>query len=291
MSYYTKPQRHSEVDAASIFQELWPNARTRRAVALLLADFVRRAAERTSAWSVVLNADAIKLDVGRVQLLRLWGERVSLYILGGRQRSAPGWLEDMSGRKTVAYKSVNVPSRELLVPADRVYLLPRAIRDAALRYIDEAASRRGGKSSWARAHSPGVLAFLRHYLRINLPEGEAIPDNDDLLWRTYLEGERIDRTIAVYERSSAARTACIALYGYKCAACDRTLGQVYGPIAAKVIHVHHLRPLQTGNRLRSVDPLIDLRPICPNCHAVAHARRPPLSINEVRALLAVARKV
>jgi predicted HNH restriction endonuclease len=34
-----------------------------------------------------------------------------------------------------------------------------------------------------------------------------------------------------------------------------------------------------------VDPVADLRPVCPNCHAVLHSRRPAYSIEEVRGLL------
>ena len=34
-----------------------------------------------------------------------------------------------------------------------------------------------------------------------------------------------------------------------------------------------------------VDPVTDLRPVCPNCHAVLHARKPAYSIEDVRELL------
>jgi hypothetical protein len=30
-----------------------------------------------------------------------------------------------------------------------------------------------------------------------------------------------------------------------------------------------------------VDPVKDLRPVCPNCHAMIHRRSPPLSIEEI----------
>ena len=34
-----------------------------------------------------------------------------------------------------------------------------------------------------------------------------------------------------------------------------------------------------------VDPVRDLRPVCPNCHVVIHLRHPPRAIEEVRAML------
>jgi predicted HNH restriction endonuclease len=34
-----------------------------------------------------------------------------------------------------------------------------------------------------------------------------------------------------------------------------------------------------------VDPVADLRPVCPNCHAVLHRRIPAYSIEEVRVFL------
>jgi 5-methylcytosine-specific restriction protein A len=51
-------------------------------------------------------------------------------------------------------------------------------------------------------------------------------------------------------------------------------------------HVHHLKLLSTVGSGYQVDPIEDLRPVCPNCHAVIHRREPPYSIDEVRAFLA-----
>lgn len=93
--------------------------------------------------------------------------------------------------------------------------------------------------------------------------------------------------VNAYERDPEARRRCIAHHGTACAACERVLADVYGPIAVGLIHVHHLRPLsECGGRGHQVDPVTDLRPVCPNCHAVLHRRRPPLAIEELQALLA-----
>jgi predicted HNH restriction endonuclease len=34
-----------------------------------------------------------------------------------------------------------------------------------------------------------------------------------------------------------------------------------------------------------LNPIADLRPGCPNCHAVIHRREPPFSIDEVKQML------
>ena len=34
-----------------------------------------------------------------------------------------------------------------------------------------------------------------------------------------------------------------------------------------------------------LDPIRDLRPVCPNCHAVIHRREPPFSIEEIKHML------
>ena len=47
-------------------------------------------------------------------------------------------------------------------------------------------------------------------------------------------------------------------------------------------HVHHLYPLAEGER--DVNPITDLRPVCPSCHGMIHWFRPMLTIEEARLL-------
>lgn len=102
----------------------------------------------------------------------------------------------------------------------------------------------------------------------------------------YYEGAVSTIPVVEYERSGKARDACVAHYGRKCAACGLCLADVYGDAAEGLIHVHHLRQLASITRQYQVDPIADLRPVCPNCHAVIHSRRPlPYSIEEVAAML------
>lgn len=93
-------------------------------------------------------------------------------------------------------------------------------------------------------------------------------------------------SVNAYERNPAARAKCVAHYGTVCQACGTDFGSSYGPIADGFIHVHHLKPLSEIGCEYEVDPIGDLRPVCPNCHAVIHLGGGCRSIEEVKQLLA-----
>jgi hypothetical protein len=50
---------------------------------------------------------------------------------------------------------------------------------------------------------------------------------------------------------------------------------------AGFIHVHHRKPLALIGRSYAVNPVKDLVPVCPNCHAMLHTQNPPLSVEEL----------
>ena len=98
------------------------------------------------------------------------------------------------------------------------------------------------------------------------------------------EGSAYRITVNTYERSSRARKLCLEHHGYACACCDMTFESTYGTEFAKIIHVHHLTPLSVVDATYVIDPLADLIPVCPNCHAAVHSKNPPYSIGEIRRL-------
>lgn len=103
-----------------------------------------------------------------------------------------------------------------------------------------------------------------------------------------LEGAIRRVIVNAYERSAEARSLCIARYGTRCVICDFDFGLSYGELLEGYIHVHHLRPLPEIREEYDVDPINDLRPVCPNCHAVIHSRSLPFTIDEVKEMLACA---
>ncbi len=97
------------------------------------------------------------------------------------------------------------------------------------------------------------------------------------------EGRLVPASTVVHERNPEARRLCIEHYGTICHICGFDSKSVYG--IAGVIHVHHLRPLSEIRGEYEVDPVEDLRPICPNCHAIVHLGGRCRSIEEVRSML------
>jgi hypothetical protein len=102
---------------------------------------------------------------------------------------------------------------------------------------------------------------------------------------SYYEGATKTVSVNSYERNSKARLACIAHYGWACQACGIDFSEQYGDRGKEFIHVHHLRPLHEVGEEYEIDPVNDLRPICPNCHAMIHRKEPLLSIEDLSILL------
>lgn len=103
--------------------------------------------------------------------------------------------------------------------------------------------------------------------------------------QTFPEGALTRVTVNKYERDPAARKKCLAQYGHQCSVCDLNFADEYGDIGRDFIHVHHLKELSTVGPGYEVDPIDDLRPVCPNCHAMLHKRRPAFTPEELRGML------
>jgi 5-methylcytosine-specific restriction protein A len=85
-----------------------------------------------------------------------------------------------------------------------------------------------------------------------------------------------------FERDPVARTKCLAHHGYKCAVCSFDFEEFYGSIGQNYIHVHHTFPFSEVREKYLLDPIRDLIPVCPNCHAMIHRTRPILTIVQLK---------
>jgi 5-methylcytosine-specific restriction enzyme A len=123
------------------------------------------------------------------------------------------------------------------------------------------------------------LAGPRLELLPELMPGE-MPENTRLS-----EGSTYRVAVTAYERNPEARRMCLAHYGTSCVVCGFDFKATYGAIAEDFIHVHHIRMLATIGKEYTVDPVKDLRPVCPNCHSVIHLKSPPYTVEELKAVV------
>jgi hypothetical protein len=114
---------------------------------------------------------------------------------------------------------------------------------------------------------------------------EAEEPEDIVAGEMYYEGATTKISVNVYERNAEARRVCLHRHGFNCSICEFNFEAVYGEVGEGFIHVHHLKPLSEITGTYQLDPVKDLRPVCPNCHAMLHRRKPAYSIDEIKEML------
>lgn len=139
-----------------------------------------------------------------------------------------------------------------------------------------------GQGRWTWRMYPEVAKALEllGWVEVGTPIAEEV-DTPEL----YVEGAAVNVPVNAFERNARARQACVDHHGYDCTVCGFNFARTYGPPGEHLIHVHHVVPLAAKGQTYVVDPAVDLRPVCANCHAIIHRRRPPYSIDEARALI------
>jgi 5-methylcytosine-specific restriction enzyme A len=100
-----------------------------------------------------------------------------------------------------------------------------------------------------------------------------------------VEGSVREITIKSYDRSPLARQRCIEAHGYTCSVCHFNFEEVYGALGECFIEVHHTKPIASYGGTHQIDPVMDLRPVCANCHRVIHRNNPPLGVDELQDIL------
>ena len=126
----------------------------------------------------------------------------------------------------------------------------------------------------------GVVRQAREWNRHEATGDEAGADG----WM--VEGAMQLTQVVSYERNPKARACCIRVHGTDCSACGMSFGERDGELGEGFIHVHHLREISTVGSEYVIDPEDDLRPLCPNCHAMVHRQKPALSVEGLRQISA-----
>jgi len=224
--------RQSEAYATHVFALLYPDEAVRLAVARTLAGGIRAAqAIGPASWAVSLWPKAFVLTVGMVGVTTGYPDK--MWILVDGRSLDPATVRDLEDVATIepegSVKSLKDPLKVLLLGKDieRVRSLPSfpALQQAHVRAITQARSRRS-VAMFAKAHSSGVVAYLRRILDDDVPEpqyysqpseqpiqaglettnGYVEPPFPDILASVQEQGMRIDeRTLRRYHTSLKVR--------------------------------------------------------------------------------------
>lgn len=101
----------------------------------------------------------------------------------------------------------------------------------------------------------------------------------------YSEGKAKKVLVNSFERNPIARKKCIEHYGLNCQVCNFNFKDKFGKLGNNFIHVHHKINIALIGDEYSVNPITDLIPVCPNCHAMLHKRNPAYSIEELKNIM------
>lgn len=167
----------------------------------------------------------------------------------------------------------------------------RAIQKSVNRLL----KKNGFSSNYSTENYAYTLAkaFVeRANLSVFLSGGESAHSNSlNSIPPQFKEGSRIPVWVERIERDRNARQACIQYFGTDCQVCGMNFEVLYGQIGRGFIHVHHHRnQIAHCNGEQPVNPLEDLIPVCPNCHAMIHSQKEMLTLEQTRQLLSDAKK-
>jgi hypothetical protein len=236
-------------------------------------------------WGVTLFEWGVRLNVGWVECLVLHSKGLRVLVEKDSAPAATKW-DGISYRRAPGCEMTTVQLTEL----SRTLASFAESHHAALSI----AARSQPPRTIRNAHSAGVTAFLSQAFHRLIPNPSYAPPavppllmqfDEGAARELYSEGGRTAVMVNRFERDPRAREECISHHGHHCSVCNMSFSERYGGTMKDFIHVHHLVPLSDIGMMYQVDPIADLRPVCPNCHAVIHGDNPPLSIERARALL------
>jgi hypothetical protein len=270
-------------EARAVIVGAVPYANARKTVLQQLIDsseYAQRVAP--SAWGATLFSDGFRLNVGQVEVLVLSGEGIRLNLVGEVGEApfiGPLFVE-------AQYQSVPEISCAFVGTPDEFVVCRDSLKEAHLRFVERAATTQSGRprigTRFRDSHSEALIAFA---YADRYPHTEMVFPNELQPGITYIEGARKQVWVNAFERDPKGREACLSHHGFNCAVCEFNFEDRYGEKGKGYIHVHHLRPMALTDGEYELDPIADLRPVCPNCHAMLHRGEIVLTIDELRQTL------
>lgn len=180
--------------------------------------------------------------------------------------------------KSFINKSDEFENIENIIDIDDVDLLCRILISIQSRY---AYVRKDDKKSEGLKY---YIDFLKEREK-NIESKTCTISVEQDLSEEYKEGGVLDCHGDKYERNHKAREECLKYYGYNCRVCGFDFEERYGKRGRNFIEVHHRVPLSERKEEYNVDPIRDLIPVCPNCHAMLHRTKPAITVEELISLI------
>lgn len=164
----------------------------------------------------------------------------------------------------------------LLPPEQRTFRIPTGVKGGM-----------GQSNIWYADKPESEKIRDKILMEIGLSDIHIYPDEIDpqeplIEEERIVEGARRRVTVNIYERNPKAREECLKKHDCRCAVCDMKFEEYYGDIGRGFIHVHHIKELSSISGEYEIDPVKDLCPVCPNCHAMLHKKKPAFSVDELR---------
>jgi hypothetical protein len=183
------------------------------------------------------------------------------------------------------YSAVPDPKFTFVGPLGAFSEIASALADPHREFIRLAGTTKSGRprsgSPNRRSHCQALIDYAEEFLAWV----EESPDGAVGIPHLFREGKPITVRSSRFERDPEARRVCLDHYGSACIVCGFRSDQVFGGELTGIIHVHHVTPLSSVAMEHQIDPVKDLRPVCPNCHAAIHSRNPAYGIDEIKAAL------
>jgi Predicted restriction endonuclease len=191
------------------------------------------------------------------------------------------WQRSRKGRKQPAYTQSREHIRLVLEEGYKLYTFPM-IRALADEDDEFSPSKIAGFTPEITERT--LVRIGNGWYAASGDETIQLPEEVDSQ-EVFTEGAIKSVTVNTFERNAAARRKCLEYHGYGCCVCGFNFEEQYGEIGRKYIHVHHIIPIAEVRKSYILNPVEDLVPVCPNCHAMLHSVKPALKIEELKQLL------
>ena len=230
------------------------------------------------------NSKSIK-EGDRVFLVRLGEEPRGIMGSGYAKSSyyvAPHW--DGTNGKTSNY--IDIDFDTLINPEKNILFDKANLEKVDTNKIQQWFPQQSGISI-----KPEIITQLEanwfDFIQENKYIGKGFVFNDEISKgiESYMEGRSKEITQTRYERNPQARKTCLNHHGFSCQICAFNFEKSFGEIGKGFIHVHHINAIAGIGKEYEIDPKNDLIPVCPNCHAMLHSKRPAFSIVEIKEIL------